>query len=104
MEKKELKNKINKLWKQSKKELDKILKDTQRLAKKGEVRLIEASQKAENNLEAMVLSLQKEKLYYELGKSLAKISKKNWKSSKKVEKMLNKIKEKKRKIRAVKNR
>jgi len=85
VKKTELKKKIDRLWKLSKKDLERILKDTSRLAKKGEDYIREMSKKGEKNLEVMLLNLQKERLYYELGKSLANLSKNKWSSSKKAE-------------------
>lgn len=103
MKKKVLKQKIDRLWKLSKKDLDKILKDTSRLAKQGEEYIKEISKKGERNLEIMLLSLQKERLYYELGKSLADLSKSRWESSKKAENFLIKIKNISRKINRLKS-
>ena len=98
MKKTELKKKIDRLWKLSKKDLERILKDTSRLAKKGEDYIREMSKKGEKNLEVMLLNLQKERLYYELGKSLANLSKNKWSSSKKAEALLIKIRKTSRRI------
>ncbi|RKY36141.1 MAG: hypothetical protein DRP72_04415, partial [Candidatus Omnitrophota bacterium] len=62
---KELKRKIEKLWKPVKKDLDKILKETTSLAKKGESYLKDISEKGKENLELLSLFLKKEKLYYQ---------------------------------------
>ena len=102
MKKTALKQKMDRLWMLSKKDLERILKDTSRLAKKGEDYIREMSKKGEKNLEVMLLSLQKERLYYDLGKSLANLSKGKWGSSKKAENLLIKIKNTSRKIKRLK--
>jgi len=92
MKKKEIQQRLNKLWKLGKKDLDEILKEATSLAKKGEIQIKQASKKAEQNLEAMVLSLQREKLYYELGKSLTRSPKKKWTKNKTIDRLSIKIK------------
>lgn len=104
MESKELRRRIDRLWRLGKKDLDKTLKDATHLVKKGEVHIKDISKKAEENLEAMVLFLRKEKLYYELGKYLAKLPKNRWKSSKKAENLLITIKNTSRKIKELKKK
>lgn len=91
MNRKKIKQRISKLWKSGRKELNWILKETTHLAKEGEVQIQKASKKTEKNLEKMVLSLQRKKLYYELGKSLGKLSKNKWGKSKKIKNLLVKI-------------
>jgi len=102
MKNKELKQKIDRLWKLSKKDLERMLKDTSSLVKRGEGYIKEISKKGEKNLEVMLLSLQKERLCYELGKCLAGLSKKKWESSKKIANFLNKIKDINRNIKKLK--
>ncbi|MGD9014456.1 MAG: hypothetical protein PVI33_00285 [Candidatus Omnitrophota bacterium] len=102
MKKTELRQKIDRLWKLSKKDLEKILKDSSVLFKRGESYLKEVSKKGEKNLEVMLLSLQKERLCYELGKCLVGLSKNKWESSKKIINFLNKIKDINRKIKKLK--
>ena len=89
MKSNKVKRRIDKMWKTGKKDLDRILKDTNILVKKGEEHIKDISKKAESNLEAVVLSLQREKLFYELGRDLAKTSKSKWPQSKKVRKEMS---------------
>jgi len=103
MKKRELKKRIDKLWRLSKKDAENILQDASRLFKKGEEYIKEVSKKGEKNLETMLLSFQKERLYYEMGKSLANLSKSKWESSKKVESFLIKIRNINRKIKKIKS-
>ena len=102
MKRKEFEKKVDKLWKVAKKDLGKVSKDTMSLVKKGETYLKEISKKGEENLESMVLALQREKLYYELGKSVASISKRKWAKNKRVGNSIAKIKSLSRKIRRLK--
>jgi len=101
MEKREIKRNIDKLWKMGKKELDKVLKDTTRLINKGESRIKKMSKEAEKNMEVMVLSLQKKKLSYELGKSLASLPKNKWPVSKKIDALLTEVNAISRKIKKI---
>jgi chaperonin cofactor prefoldin len=92
MERRKVEKRMNRLWRAVKKDLNRVSQDAARLASKGEVYIRDVSKKAEDNLEAMVLSVQRQKLYYELGKYLAGLSKSKWAESKKAEDFLLKIK------------
>ncbi|MBU3958645.1 MAG: hypothetical protein KKH29_06250 [Candidatus Omnitrophica bacterium] len=100
MDQKKIKQRINKLWKTGKKDFSKIMKDTSVLVKKGEAQIKEVSRDAEKNLEVIVLSLRREKLYYELGKTLSNVSQGNWASSKKAIDLFIKVKDINRKIKS----
>ena len=105
MEKKLLKQKIDRLWMLSKKDLDKILKDTTRLVKKGEAYIKDKSEEGKKMLETMALALLREKLYYELGKRLAKVPKKRKGTyDKKTLSLLNKIKSVNLRIKKIKKK
>ncbi|MFC1658461.1 hypothetical protein ACFL1D_03630 [Candidatus Omnitrophota bacterium] len=98
MKKKAFQQEVDRLWKLSKKDLEKIGQETSRLVKKGEVYLKEVSRKGERNLEVALLKLQKERFCYELGKSLSSLPKSKWEDSKKIEGFLAKIRDINRKI------
>ena len=102
MKSKQIKKEIDRLWKVGKKDLDKIIKDTSSLVKKGEAHIKEISKKAEENLEAMTLTIQREKMYYDLGKSLSALAKKNWAKSKKIDGLIINIKKTSQKIKKTK--
>ena len=104
MDNKEIKKKLNRLWKLGRKDLDRMLKETSDLIKKGESHIKEASKNAEQNLEAMILSLKREKLYYELGKSAAGVSQNKWTKNKKLSGLLNKTKNISRDIKKLKKK
>lgn len=86
--KKNLKKTLAKLWKASKKEFDKMTKETAVLLKKGEKHLKEASHKSKEAMELINASLQREKVFYQLGKTVSSLPKTKWPSSKKVNSLL----------------
>lgn len=90
MRKKEFKKRVDRLWVTTKKDLNNVLKDGTQLLKQGEIYIKDQSEKGKRKLEAMTLALEREKLYYELGKSLA--SQPKGRFSKKSEDLLIKIK------------
>ena len=94
----ELKKKIDSLWKSAKKDLEKVLKDTTRLIKKGEDYIKDFSEKGKDKLEKLTLSLQREKLYYELGKIISNLPKKRWTENKRIEEIVSKIRKINRQI------
>ncbi|MFH1790852.1 MAG: hypothetical protein ABH885_02575 [Candidatus Omnitrophota bacterium] len=71
MAKKELQKEMAGLIEQLKVNLQRISKDAGILAKKGEKELVKASKIGKLQLDITGLNLQKEKLYYELGKKMA---------------------------------
>ena len=78
MKKEEIKKKVDKLWKVSKNDLDKVVKEAEIWIKKGERYIKDQSEKGKKQLERAALALQREKLYYELGKAIAKLPKTKW--------------------------
>jgi len=97
---KDLKEKIHSLWKSTKKDLDKIIKDTTKLVKKGEEYIKDISEKGKERLESLSLFLQRERLYYQLGKKISSTSSRRWGKDKKIEEILKKIKKINRKIKS----
>lgn len=100
MKREELKSKIGKLWESTRKDLEKVLKDTNNLVKKGEEYIKEVSGKGKEKLEAMRLTLKREKLYHELGKTVSSLPKSRWANSKKIEKLVEDIKKINKEIKA----
>jgi len=93
-----LKKKMDSLWKLAKKDLEGILKDTTKLMKKGENYIKDFSERGKDKLEKLTLSLQREKLYYELGKSISNLPKKRWVENKRIEEIVSKIRKINRRI------
>jgi predicted hydrocarbon binding protein len=87
-----LRKKIEKLWRTHKKDADKILSDVQRLAKEGSRYIKDQSERGLIRLEIAALNLQKERLYYELGKSIARLPKNRWSVSKRSLNLASEIK------------
>ena len=88
----ELKGKIDVLWKATRKDLKKAMKETNTLLKKGEQYVKEAGEKGKVRLEALGFALMREKLYYELGRTLSTLPKNKWQTSKRAGKLINDIK------------
>lgn len=104
MERKELEKKIDRLWKITQKDLGKVLKGAERLVKKGETYIKDKSEKGKKELEKITLILQREKLYYELGKTIANRPKRKGPYAKKTRGILDKIKDIKLKIKKLKKK
>ena len=89
MERKEFEKRMAVLWKSTKKDLDKALNETAHLVKKGEEYIKDISEIGKEKLELLTASLRRERLYYDLGKTVANRKKI---SDKKTQAMLKKIK------------
>lgn len=82
---------LAKLWETSKKEIEKISKEAAVLLKKGEKSLKKASEKSKDNIAFINSAIQKEKLYYQLGKTLSGLPKNKWQKNKKITSMIKEI-------------
>lgn len=101
MKKQDWKKSMEKLWKRTKKDLEKVLDDTTSLLKKGEVYFKELSAKSKDKLDLLALKVRREKLYYRLGKALANVPKTRWINNNKIDKLLSEIRSLNRKIRQI---
>jgi len=90
------------LWPKTKKELEKGMKSTKKILDKGEKYLKSVSEKGLVQTKKLSLNLKKEKLYYDLGKVVAKISCEKWSSNNKIENIVKQIKALDRKISQIK--
>jgi predicted nucleic acid-binding Zn-ribbon protein len=88
----ELRKNIDRLWKVTKKDLEKASKETTELIKKGEEYIKDISERGRKKLEMMGFALKREKLYYELGKTISGLSKGRWLKSKKIGDLVSQIK------------
>lgn len=109
MAKKGLKKDVNKLLIQLRKNLKRFSKDAGVFAKKGEKELIRASKIGRVQLDIVNLNIQKEKLYYDMGKKIASLrSSKNISEDllrpylQKLRKIETSVRNKKREIAAIK--
>lgn len=89
---KEIEEIAHKLWPKTKKELESALENTKEILSKGEQYLKDVSDKGIKNTKKLSLNFKKEKLYYDLGKTLSKIEKDKWPEDQKSEALLKKIK------------
>jgi hypothetical protein len=85
-----LQKNLTKVWKKTKKQLNKAAQETSRLIKKGEGHIKDLSFKGKIKSEILILKTKRESLYYYLGRAVA-ISK--TKTNKKIEKIQKEINE-----------
>jgi len=88
---KNLKKKLKKLWKTSKKDFENMTKEASVLLAKGEKHLKKVSKQSQVKLELINATLKREKLCYQLGKAVAGASKTQWTKSKKITSLLKEI-------------
>lgn len=89
---KEIEEIAHKLWPRTKKELESALENTKEILSKGEQYLKDVSDKGIKNTKKLSLNFKREKLYYDLGKTLSKIAKDKWLEDQKADVLLKKIK------------
>ena len=87
-----LKAAVEKAWPKTKKELERAMKNAKIMLSKGEKYLKDVSDKGVEQTKKISLSLKREKLYYDLGKTLATTSANKWGGSKKIKTALSEIK------------
>lgn len=92
MEKKDIKANIEKVWAKTRKDFDKIIANTQKAIEKGEEYAKQISQKSSIQIKKISLNLKKEKLYYNLGKTISSLPPSRWQENKKVKSLLEEIK------------
>ena len=80
-----------KVWPNTKKELEKGMKEAKKMLDKGETYLRNVSEKGVDQTKKISLNLKKEQLCYQLGKALAAAPKTQWSKNKKVEKLVKTI-------------
>jgi len=81
------------VWPNTKKELEKMMKNAKTMLDKGEAHLKDFSEKSINQTKKISLGLQKEKIYYDLGKTTARTPTSKWKTTKRINKLLSEIKQ-----------
>ena len=99
--KKTLEANLRKLWKASQKEFKHLTKETSKLLKKGEKQLRKVSAESQKKMEFINATLKREKLYYQLGRTLGSSSTANWKRSKKANALSKEIKKLSKEIRTL---
>ncbi len=91
MDSNKFKKQMNVVWKATKKDLNKAVKEITVLLKSGEEHLKDFSEKGKDKFEGLVLSLEREKLYHDLGKATTSSRKSQNKYTKKELAVLKKI-------------
>ena len=83
---------IDKVWPKTKVELEKGLEQAKILLAKGEVHAKDLSKKGVKQTKKMSLRLKKEKVFYDLGKEVARTAANKWTTSKKIKALAEKVK------------
>lgn len=96
--KKDVKELINKIWPNMKKELEKRITDSKKILEKGEEYVKEASKGGIEQVKKATLRIKREKLYYELGKLVSGTAKNKWATHKKIQELVREIRAINRKV------
>ncbi|MBU1112293.1 MAG: hypothetical protein KKH93_00255 [Candidatus Omnitrophica bacterium] len=97
-----LKEMLDKIWPKTKKELEKGIVEAKKMLGKGEKYLKQVSERGVIKTKKLSLGLKKEKLYYDLGKALAKTQASEWPANRKISSLLGQIKNLDQQIRKIK--
>lgn len=92
MDTKKIKDRVEDMWPKTKQELEKAISNARDLLNKGEASLKVFSEKGMASMKQLALSLKKEQLCFDLGKTIAATPPAQWKASKKISGFLNDIK------------
>lgn len=87
-----LKEAMDKLWPQAKKELDKGVKNAKKMLAKSEKYLKKLSEKGAAQTKKLSLSIKREKACYDLGKAVSATPSTKWKVSRKISSLVKEIK------------
>jgi len=93
---------IKKIWPRAQKDIDRLGKDTAKLMKKTEKNLIDLYAQAKKTTQETILKAQREKLYYELGRSVASLLTSDQLKNKAILRLDTEIRQINRKLRAKK--
>jgi hypothetical protein len=96
-----LRKDLEKIWKASQKELDNISRETGKLLKKGEEQLKKVTAESQKKMGLVNATVAREKLYYQLGKTLGSKSVASWRKSKKAASIAKQISRLSKEIKAL---
>ncbi len=103
MEKKDFFQELKeKHWPRAKKELEKGIDNAKKMLSAGEKHLRQFSEKSAEKTRKITLQVKKERLIYDLGKTLSATAKNKWSTSKKIQSLQRQIKELEKKIKKIK--
>jgi hypothetical protein len=83
---------MDRVWPRTKKELEKAGENAKKLLNKGEAYLRDVSERGVEQTKKLSLSIKKEKLYYDLGKTAANSPVSKWPKNKKISLLVKTIK------------
>ena len=75
---------VDKVWPTAKKDLEKTLAQTKKLIAEGEKHLKEFTEKSVEQTRRVSLGIRREKVYYDLGRLVARTAPAKWKTTKKI--------------------
>jgi transcriptional regulator of acetoin/glycerol metabolism len=104
MDKKQIQKILDDAWPKAKKELEKVIKETKVLIDKGEKKVVDLTDKSIRSIKSGELQLKREKLYRDLGKSIADKPVAKWSKTAKAHKILTEIKKVDREISSLKTK
>ncbi len=96
------KGKIEDIWPMAKKEIEKGLENAKKMLAAGEKYLKDLSEKGIEKTKKTSFALKREKLYYDLGKTVASTSPEKYTSNKKISKLAKEIKKLDKEIKKIK--
>ena len=102
MGKDNFKKTVDNLWPKTRKELEKAIEETKKVIARGESYIKAVSARSVDKTRKISLSMKREKLYYILGKNIAKTPKSKWNSDKKIGELIKGIKTLDKEIKKIK--
>lgn len=93
---------MNKMWPKTKKELEKGIDNAKKFLETGEKHLKDFSEKSAEQTKKVSLILRREKLYYDLGKTVSKTPRTRWTKTGKIGGFIKTIKQLDQEIRKIK--
>ncbi|MCF7870826.1 MAG: hypothetical protein K9L95_03095 [Candidatus Omnitrophica bacterium] len=89
-------------WPNARKELEKGIDNAKKLLVTGEKQIRQFSEKSAERTRKISLQVKKERLIYELGKTIAHTAKNKWSTTKKIEELRKEVKSLEREIKKIK--
>ncbi|MBD3264506.1 MAG: hypothetical protein GF375_05345 [Candidatus Omnitrophica bacterium] len=93
---------MDRLWPRTRKELEKGMENAKTMLNKGEKYLRDISERGAEKTKRISLMVQREKVYYNLGKTVAGTPASKWPSTKKIKDLVKEAKSLSKQIKAIK--
>ncbi|MCF7872855.1 MAG: hypothetical protein K9L80_01440 [Candidatus Omnitrophica bacterium] len=89
-------------WPHARKELEKGIDNAKKMLSTGEKQIRQLSERGAERTRKIALQVKKERLIYDLGKTIAKTAKNKWNTTKKIDKLRKEIKGLEKEIKKIK--